>query len=490
LCLPVDATLSNDLLAQRSREIGIASRFDKIVTAYGSSKSSRYWVLISFFSLSSPVGVRTVCNANYYYHTENLGGNLFAHSPQPVTAGIECGTSTGTCPPPTDCTTTFVGEVDYYWALGTIVVFQSTMNTWLNIFNNIQISAATLLKAFTTQFPKQNPVAPPQNAVLANLGAVFAIVGAAATVNPAFEVGAISGAILSTLGGIASTVASQTHAGDGSSTDAGDIFGQHINNLLTGAKASVTKLLGDIVDRGNLSAIPAKYTTGTYQSPIANFFDNGNYIVEMNSDQEAVLTASVTKYLQANLIGSLLAIDNWWILQDAYTLDECHGISSGMVLNLNNSLHCYTLESFGTGYNTQIGLGNTHNIYSVPALNSTLTAISTYGMSLADIYTSSVNCQLSHPSSYGGSVQTDYQTLLTQSGANIPTCFYSLPVFYVKPSPTGYVSTPCQIYVNNRTATVPLAGLTFFPDNIGSILTPRADYCCQDTGRQIICAFQ
>ena len=298
----------------------------------------------------------------------------------------------------------------------------------------------------------------------------------------------MASSILSSLGGIFSLIGGNITPNDNNQIDPAAVLGVRISQVFTNANAAVANLLSGVMTTGDTSAIPSQYTTGMYSSPIANFFDNGNFLWIMTPEQENAISTLVTQYMQANIIGYLLAADNWWILQDAYTLDVCPTISSGTVLNG----HCYSLESYGTGLAATTDYFG-HTTYSVPAGNDTLTSLATFNIKLDDLYLSSNSCQAGN-SYYGGNVTLGFANIVSTATQTLPPCFYSLPVFYVSPEEdednTFYSNNLCNVLENNKTATTPVAGLTFLPDSIASNMQDM--YCCEDSvsraGITYVCA--
>lgn len=276
------------------------------------------------------------------------------------------------------------------------------------------------------------------------------------------------------MGGIFSLIGGDIAPNDNGEINPAAVLGVRIGQVFSEASAAVGDLLSGIMVNGDISAIPSQYTDGTYASPIANFFDNGNYLWLMTPDQEEAISTPVTQYMEKNIIGYLLGADNWWILQDAYTLDDCPTISSGTVLNG----HCYSLESYGTGLTATTQYFG-HTTYSVPAGNDTLTSLAKYNITLDDLYLSSNSCQAGN-SYYGGSITLGFADIVSTGSQTVPPCFYSLPVFYVSPEEdtdnTLFSNNLCNVLDNNRTATTPVAGLTFLPDNIASNMQDM--YCC------------
>lgn len=350
----------------------------------------------------------------------------------------------------------------------------------------VLLNASLIAPALLDDFPVQLPVIPSSAKLFGTFGSVLSILGAAVTVNPEFDEGATAGAILSTIGGIISLIAASSGGSD--STNPAAALADHMNELFSSAKSGVSSLLKSVFDTGNLTQIDKAYTSGAF-APLANYFDKGRFLYALSQVQQSAIENSLNQFMKQNLVGFLLTADHWWILQDAYTIADCPNISSKKGINQ----HCYTLETFSTGY--VAGGSENHNTYSVPVTNNTLTKISKYGIDLINLYNSSRNCQTG--SVYGGSVTLTYDEILSSSGTNqvsIPPCFYSLSVLYVQPTENVgkdglYADNPCAIVQANDTAkarTTIVAGKTFLPDNLVASLQNKK-YCCAPEGKGVVC---
>jgi hypothetical protein len=388
------------------------------------------------------------------------------------------------------------------FALSTIYVFSATMQFWGKAFDQAYINTTSIASKLLNDFPLEIPLIPQASEFLTIFSSVLGVVGSIAGTdagnvipedktepkNEEPDAVATSGSIISALGGFYSLISSATTPSSSTPSTATDALTDSINSVFTNARAGVQSLLTSVLVTGDLSGLPSQYTTGTWKQPIANFFDNGNFLYVLSNADETYLATLVTDVLQATILGSLLTADNWWISQDAYTQADCVPTNTPSAVWLNG--HCYTLETFDTGYDDQNG-GEGPDTYSVPADSDMVTKVNNY-LDLTDLYESSVSCQAGN-ANYGGDVTLDYEAIVATNGA-IPSCFYSLPVFYVSPTEDVgangvFASNPCIVLQNNLTATTQVAGLTYLPANLDALMGASTNYCCVQESKEIICAF-
>ena len=266
------------------------------------------------------------------------------------------------------------------------------------------------------------------------------------------------------------------------------LINSHISAVLTAVTTSITSSMKDLITNGDLSGWPSNIFSGsTYADTdrIAAYFDNGAFFWSPDDAgfDKTTLSGNLSVQFNKNLAGIGLNAANWYIMQNAYSLDDCASISTGTVIGSN----CYTLEAPGEGLPATDD-NTTHTTYSVPMDSDTLTTLQGFGVDLTDLYTSSWNCQNGN-NAYD--VIGDFTFNNLDFSLNIPTCFYNLPVFEVSPGTeedSSWFTTPCQMLENNNTAPVKTAGVSYLPDNLQAVFAEN-DFCCTwETHGLAVCA--
>ncbi|KAK5660251.1 hypothetical protein OQA88_12789 [Cercophora sp. LCS_1] len=224
--------------------------------------------------------------------------------------------------------------------------------------------------------------------------------------------------------------------------------------LETGRNASKA-MLKDLFYTGNISHWPSLLTTGTaYQSPIANFFNHGRF---------------------------------YWILVDAYSYEQCKIPNRPAARWINSA--CYSLEGLGDRTPDMVdgSFDASHDMFSKPVDDDQVSNLEKYGVDLQELYLNSRMCQTRN-NDFDGTVELD-PDMATMS-SKLPGCFYSLPVFHVRPQTMKYYngrevwgglqSTPCHVLSTGKA----------FPDYVKDMIV-NGWYCRYkerlDRGYQLIC---
>ena len=167
------------------------------------------------------------------------------------------------------------------------------------------------------------------------------------------------------------------------------VINSHISAVLAAVTTSITSSMTDLITNGDLSGWPSNIFSGsTYADTdrIAAYFDNGAFFWSPDDAgfDKTTLSGNLSVQFNKNLAGMGLSAANWYIMQNAYSLNDCMSISTGTVIGSD----CSTLEAPGEGLPVTED-STTHTTYSVPMDSDTLTALKGFGVDLADLYTSS-----------------------------------------------------------------------------------------------------
>jgi hypothetical protein len=125
-----------------------------------------------------------------------------------------------------------------------------------------------------------------------------------------------------------------------------------------------------------------------------------------------------------------------------------------------------------------------HNSFSKPfgaGSYDMVAKLGGYGVVLEELYFSSEKCQQRQGDYEGGKVVVNHDML---GNNNIADCFYTLPVFYVRPQTLtngewgGYQSTPCHMLRMNITfPDRKTVGKTWVSSQVNSLIN-NDWYCC------------
>lgn len=392
----------------------------------------------------------------------------------PNPPNIDCQTIGGTCPNPDHCKSDWESEglVEMFWAVSSFHNFHTFMGQAHSAIDDAVLNTSLLVAPMLDDFPVQERDVPPLDKLLTIVGGVFGVLGSAWSLAPEGLGGPLIGGGLSALGGIFSLAAIPAAPDEDDEDKTLALLNGRLSAIFSALLGAVEKSLVDVFGTGNMDDWPdALANTGEYYWGMANLFDNGRFYYPVDTTD---LEAGLSRAIQKTIIGELLRVDNWWILRDAYTQEVCETVVGAQwILN-----HCYSLEKPGRGYSSGMVGPMVHNDFSKPVDEDTLKKITdTWKLNMEELYMSSYFCQR-EKETYGGTITLDFDTL--QESTNVPACWYSLPVLYVRPDDRadGFIhSVPCSIVTKNDTASTPQVGVTYLPDNINKIMTTGL-YCC------------
>jgi hypothetical protein len=156
----------------------------------------------------------------------------------------------------------------------------------------------------------------------------------------------------------------------------------------------------------------------------------------------------MSEQLLQTVVSAALVEANYYIMEGSYTVADCPmGVNDTCVV-INSTY--YTLEEARTSTIGQIG--KTQTMYSQQIAAATYyTLINSYQVSLGDIYSSSVGCQIA---SNAYNTPANFYSSGFDPPYN-PPCFYNLPVLQGVPvsaqSEPVYAS-PCNEFLANSTS--------------------------------------
>ncbi|OKO97982.1 Acidic mammalian chitinase [Penicillium subrubescens] len=298
-----------------------------------------------------------------------------------------------------------------YWAQFVIANFWAYMDKFGALFDLADNNVTKQILQLTTDFPVQAPDAIPDVAsLLTNFAGVLSI-------EPSYG-SDIADSVVGVAGGLMSEESSNLDSSD-SETNSETILYSRSVAIATAFYDSVSLVLIDMFDTGDLSSWPSSLTSGDYTTDIANFFDS-RFMFELTGTDEKGMESLLNEGLLATMAGTALVGANYFILRGAYTTSGCADVTSGIVIDG----YCYTLE---------------------------------------------------YPGDYGGTMSIDVALAVSTS---LPTCFYNFPIFELEYTGADSIpGSPCQILTNNGTASTPEVGVTYMPSNLADIFTDDFCFC-------------
>jgi hypothetical protein len=339
------------------------------------------------------------------------------------------------------------------------------MSQFNDLLTQSVLSNSFMLSSIVSDFPVQIP-ANSLSTMLSDFGVALSMVGSFLGMPLDFgpeALIALGAAGASTVGGLLSELGtveapSESDMLEQLQGDLGAIFTQGTN--------AVKSALNSMFETGDLSKWPAQLVSGSFDSPIANFFAAGNFIYLLDSNATTEMGDKFTTSIAQSLVGVCLVLDNYFILTGAHTVDDCPSIPGGSVINNT----CFTLEYPGDSFE---GSGP----FSVPISQDTYDALtSTYSIDMGGLYSSSYACQ-SQSNGYGTAPALGFNPLYFQATEYTP-CFFNLPVFPVGiEDGEAWVSSPCLAMAHNATADTPVVGETYLPDNLTPIYAGGYCHC-------------
>jgi hypothetical protein len=413
------------------------------------------------------------------YIASFVGDNVA--SGQDVT-GCALYTSASACRTPEQCPTDNDYK-PYYVVQRAFGIFHSCLN---------ELSQGLFNEAFLTSLQIPDMVTDVQNYLTVEtdggMGNLFGLLSAGFTIG-AGALGPFSpwGAAFTTIGaGITSLISTIGSPGDPTTINS---FIENPATALTDRLLAILLqynqtlgLLGDAVfSSRELNFMPSDMLAASdelwdyYTTDVAKFFAGGRF---SDSTMDcANMAGPIANPFTQSLIGYMLFSSNVYVLQNSWPTDNCDGASSGVLLDLDGAGSvCYTVESPSTGF-TGDQVDDVRNWYSKP-LDSDFVEILTssssrYGIDLAAMIKSSVDCQ-TQQNSYNGTYSLNADiTADDYSNSNLPPCFFNLPVLY---DMGGNYATPCALRQQSSSAGVGY----YLPSWLANIFT--SGYCETGTG--------
>lgn len=345
-----------------------------------------------------------------------------------------------------------------YQAMWMAHVFYGNLKDWQVAFDAVDVLAEVNIDQIVKTFPPYDPAD-------TSLATFLTIMGSAVG-----EIGTVSGNVpTSVVAGLFGLVGSSLQSSS-NQPDEALLLESNLNFTIVYTLDGMSMVDADVFGKGDLSTFPPALTSGNYASAMANFFSHGRVMYPLNATEQLNLRTRLAQRLKAGMVGQALVGGDYYWMKNSTDPQNCAAHRGVMVDGLCNTLEYpnSTCEAALYGHRYPI------------ATQETLDNIQSYGIDLADIFTSSEKCQQETGEYYGTSARAfDDLGLLTST--TVPPCFYNLPVFEDYYGTTDFESNACLIYKNNVTATEngdpPVFGKTWMPPRLAKVFTNAHCIC-------------
>lgn len=293
-------------------------------------------------------------------------------------------------------------------------VFYGNMKAWQFAFNSDDVLAEVNVDQIVTTFPPYNPATTSLATFLVIIGSALGALGTGTGNLPT-----------SLLGGLFSLVGSSLPSSS-NTPDEASLLQTNLNSTIVNTLNTMLMVSTDVFGKGDVSSFPPALTSGNYTSAMANLFSHSRVMFPLNTTEYSLLRNGLSTRLQAGMVGQALVGGDYFWIKNSVAPQYC-AEHRGIMLNGV----CNTLE-YPAGSCTAASFGNLDTV----ATQKTLDDITGYGVDLADLLTSSDQCQQETGEYYGtSSAAFDDLGVLTGSNGNsrVPPCFYNLPVFLQSP---------------------------------------------------------
>lgn len=345
-----------------------------------------------------------------------------------------------------------------YQAMWMAHVFYANLKAWQVAFNSDTVLADVNIDQIVKTFPPYDPADTSLSTVLTIMGSALGVVGTGTGNVPA----SVVASLFSLVG---STITSSSNTPDEASW-----LETNLNFTIIATLDGMSKVDSEVFGNGDLTGFPPALTSGKYTSAMANFFSHGRVMFPLNTTEQTDLRHSLAERLKAGMVGQALVGGDYYWMKNSTDPKNCAARRGVMVDGLCNTLQYPNSSCVTASY------GNRHPI----ATQETLDNIQSYGINLADIFTSSEKCQQDTGGYYGTSARA-FDDLGILTGNIVPPCFYNLPVFDDYYSDIDFVSSACEIYKRNVTATEngtpPVFGKTWMPPRLAQVFTNAHCIC-------------